>query len=493
MSEKSAAVLRGGEKLAFAPGTGLIRPAHALWSLYLKDLRSGDRVVIGDGEAASRPILCLPPAAEGTAASKPAGLDTASGFEIVPIVPDGAPSRSWAQLDSFAGLPLGPRWIHGIPFAPAIRDGKWAVTKRCSFEKPVAGVDHIYLIYAAGDGPPPALLSDKEAGGGLRPDLEAIAWHAWPPIYTARLLVGRYPVEEGKAATGVDPKDRIVLAATAFRAGDARREETQRRVAARLRVAASEWEPIRRAEERAGALRAEMASVPRGAIALLPPGSAARGLLGRAGLHERAVMVSPRELVEPASFNAQRFPAALYTDGEDYVHTVRSPGDGATALVRYLEEGGALVLMASGPWPLFYATGPGLRRAEPLTDRLGLPLLMAAEQPPDEELTVRIEEQAIVKTSRPEFPYPEGDPRLRAIDRRRIPAGATYTPIAKVVGRSGKGYGDAAGLVDLSAKGTKSGRILYISYSLLRDPTEGPAFLEGALRFLAREAKGGGK
>ncbi len=374
------------------------------------------------------------------------------------------------------------------------------MTKRSSFEEPVAGAECMYLLYTAADGPPPALLraggagdaprAEAASGAGEGPDLEASAWRAWPPIYTARLIAGRYPIAKGEKVTGVDPRGRAVLALTAFRGGDATRAETHRRVSSRLEAGAREWRRVRRTEEMAASLRAEIESVPRGAIALLPPGAegASRGLLGRAGLDARAVNVSPESLADPASFGAKRFPAALYAGGEDYVHTVHEPGDAAAAVVRYVEEGGTLVLIASQPWPLYYATGPGFKRAEPLTERLGLPLSMAVEAPPSEDLLVRVGEQAIVAASRAEFPYPSGDPRLRAIDRRRVPAGAAYTPIAQVVGKSGKEYGDAAGLVELPARGGACGRILYVSYSLLRDPVEGPAFLAGALRFLAREA-----
>ena len=293
---------------------------------------------------------------------------------------------------------------------------------------------------------------------------------------------------------GIDPQGCDVLALTAFRAGDARRDELHRRVTLRLEAAAREWARVLLGEKMIASIRAESATVPRGAIAVLPPGSAdaARGLLGRAGLGERTTSVSPEMLVDPAAFGAKRFPVALYAGGEDYLHTVRAPGDAANAVVRYVEEGGTLVLLASQPWPLFYATGPGLRRVEPLTERLGLPLAMALEDRPAEELLVRACAQDLVTPSRAEFPYPPGDPRLRAIERQRLPAGAAYTPIARVVGKSGKDYGDAAGLIELPAKnGVRGGRILYISHNLLRDPVEGPAFLAGALRFLVAEAKRG--
>jgi hypothetical protein len=501
LSAKPAAVVRGGETRALTPGEDLIRSPLALWSLYLKGIESGDRVVIGEPGGASGAIACAPQPAEGVGEGLPPGFDPAAGFQIAALAPDGMPSgmpsRSWEQLDSLAGLPLAGRWIHGIPFALAAREGLWAAAAPSSFKEPIAGAECVYLLYTAGGGPPPALVYAGEARSGVEggdrngPDLEASAWRAWPPIYTAWILAGRYPVPKGKTVTGVDPRGRAVLAATAFRAGDARQAETRRRVSARFDAADREWKRVRRADETAASLRRELEAVPRGAIALLPPEAAGitRGLLGRVRFGERAVNVAPEVLVDRAAFNAELFPVALYAGGEDYVDTVREAGDAAGAVVRYLEEGGSLVIIGTGPWPFYYATGPGFKRAEPLTARLGLPLVMAVESPAPEELLVRVCVQALVETSRDEFPYPPGDSRLRTIDRRRLPARAVYTAIAQVVGKSGKEYGDAAGVVELPARGGARGSVLYIAHSLLADPIEGPAFLAGALRFVARIAK----
>ncbi|MGC8743154.1 MAG: hypothetical protein ACP5T0_04675 [Verrucomicrobiia bacterium] len=59
--------------------------------------------------------------------------------------------------------------------------------------------------------------------------------------------------------------------------------------------------------------------------------------------------------------------------------------------------------------------------------------------------------------------------RLRAILRNRIPKEAKYTPIATVVGESGKDYGDAAGLIEFP----NGGRVLYIASVLQLDPING--------------------
>ncbi len=77
------------------------------------------------------------------------------------------------------------------------------------------------------------------------------------------------------------------------------------------------------------------------------------------------------------SFCSRRFPVVLCVAAEDYLHTVRQRGDAAAAVERYVREGGTLVILPTQPWPFYYANDPGGHHAEPLTEKLGLPLFMA--------------------------------------------------------------------------------------------------------------------
>ena len=62
--------------------------------------------------------------------------------------------------------------------------------------------------------------------------------------------------------------------------------------------------------------------------------------------------LTPEQLVNPAVFSPKRYPAAIYTGLERYVYEVFQPGDGAEALLRYLGEGGTLIV--SGVcWPFY--------------------------------------------------------------------------------------------------------------------------------------------
>ncbi|MGA2866850.1 MAG: hypothetical protein ABSF95_20445 [Verrucomicrobiota bacterium] len=487
LSSKRAALVRHGNRRDLKPGEDFTRPPQALWSLYLKNVEPNDRVIIGEPDETAPRLPTSPPLAQDEFSREPAPLPPAPAqvddWEIVRLRCDRAPDLSWENPAGWAGLPRGRRWIFGIPFELETLGNPCAVTRPIRLAQPIRAVDCLYLLYESGPGPAPSLLY---ADGHQEPEAartEALAWRAWPPLFTAKLLLARLPVPPDGQVVGLQPAGRAVWALTVPKV---KRADAQ--VGAALAQGAAEWKRLCREEAALAALRQAVAAIPQGAVAILPPspGGDIWTLAQRAGLDQRATLLNAAQLVERARFNARRSPAALYADGEDYVHTVRDAGDGAAALERYVREGGALVIVPSQPWPFYYATGPNLRRPEALTDKLGLPLANAIETPPPEKLTVRVAPgQSLVKPERREFPFPPGDPRLRSIERSRLPSGAKYTPLATVVGESGKSYGDAAGLIELP----NGGRIFYLSCNLSRDPEHGLTFNEAALRFLLRAAQ----
>lgn len=494
LSDKPVAILRRGNRIPLKPGEDFVRPAQALWSLYLKNVQWQDRVVIGEPDEAG-PLLPTTPPRSQTAFHPVLALGAippplrVGDYEVEPQLECGwTPNLDWGDSAGWAGLPRGRLWCYGVPFelAPLFRNCIVA-TRPVRFFAPIRDADFVYLLYSSGDGPPPSLVyADGTTDAGTS-RVEALAWRAWPPLYTGRLLVAQIPVRKGSAVSGLDPAGRAVWSMTAFQLTDATRQSFEH-THSLLAQGAAEWKRMGQEEAALASLRDAVAVIPPGTLAILPPKPAgeAFSIAQRIGLLKRAVVLDGDQLVDPAVFNARRLPVALYLDGEDYVHTVRSPGDGAAALDRYVKAGGTLVILASQPWPLYYATGPGFRRAEPLTERLGLPLGMALESAPAEQLTVRwAAGQSLVKLDATDFPYPEGDPRLRTIDRARIPRGVKYSPIASVVGASGKDYGAAAGLIE----GPGAGRILYVASVLQHDSAHGFAFSAGALQFLLDAAK----
>jgi hypothetical protein len=475
ISRKPLFIVRGGRRVELAPGSQLIRPPQALWSLMIRGLQSGDHVILGAPDARSPILPSTPPLAQTSA--RPAGDESGSPSpplaESVPLPYDTVPDTSWDHLDSWAGLPRGQLWTYGVPFALAPTVSRSIVTHPTPLARPLAGAGTVVLAYSAGSGPLPALRFADGTRATVDAALEALMWRGWPPVYTARLLVAPVRVS-GKRVTGIDPGGRAVWALTALPGSPP----------PALRQGAMEWQRERRSEQAIAQLGQEVGRVREGTFAVLPPEPRdTTNLLIRAGLPERGVRLTPDQLVDPAFFNPRRFPAALYADGEEYLDTVHSPGDAAGAVERYVHEGGTLLLLAPGPFPMYYAQGPGMNRPAPLPNRLGLPLTNAIETMPEDRLTlVRAPDEAILDGIPASLPYPSGDPRLRSVDRQRLPAGARYQPIYTVQGAGGRSYGDAAGLVELPQG---QGKMLYVWGGLLRDPEHDFPIAEAAVRYLA--------
>ncbi len=421
------------------------------------------------------------------------GWGGAAPFQPVPLPYDALLDTDWEHLDSYAGLARGLRWFNGVPFAlaPANRPDALA-----SFPTRLAIPDArtLYVLYEARQEEggsvslPIFLLSD----GSITPPsgvTQALAWRAWPPIYTRRLLVAAFSVPSGKRVRAIQAmRGQKVLAVTALPNGpDAAAQETE--VNAALRQGAAEWQTLELADQLATQARALAAHLPENQIAILPPDSEqspANGLLRRGGFVSRMVALSPEQLIDPAQFNAAQTPVALYLDGEDYLNTVKASGDAADALARYLKEGGTLVLLSGLPYPLYYATGPnGEPKAAPLLPRLGLPLLNTIETDPGENRIARRVSGQSVLSDLPDAFTLSGDPRLRSVDRAHLPPDVIYMPIYQVRGATGTDYGDAAALLELPAgPDGKRGRILYISNVLLRDPDNGTQIVYAVLRWL---------
>lgn len=485
LSKKSVVRHPGGQALTLEPGRDFRRPLQAPWSLYLRSLNNGDRVVVGQPNEAS-PVLpsATPLALESgrTPAPQPNSV-----FEPVPLVYDDPPDVDWDHLDSWAGLPRGTFWAYGVQFTLAPSSSRSTIRRPVRFDKPLRTARTVALLYSAGGGPRPALIYADGTRASVDPASEALAWHAWPPIYAAKLLVAIVPTD-GKPIAGVDPGGRLVWALSATRSGFDKRSREFVEIVPALREGAANWQRQQRDERTVAELKTAAATLPDQVIAILPPNpaGAAVNLAARAGLTKHAVNLTPGQVIDDTVFNAKRFPVALYAGGEDYVDTVRAPGDAAAAVVRYVQEGGTLVLLSPMPWPMYYATGPGFHRPDPLTRRFGLPLSNTFETPPKENLTVVLEPGPTTLRDLPgQFPFPSDDPRLRAIDPAQIPAGVKYTPIYRVVDDRGGRYGDAAGRIELA----NGGCVLYLWGGLLRDPDHGLEITRAALDFLISAAR----
>ncbi|MHB1458134.1 MAG: hypothetical protein ACYC0V_14590 [Armatimonadota bacterium] len=476
ISGKPVDLIRNGDRTTLVPGKDFIRPPQAVWSLMIKKVHDGDQIIIGSPKSSSRVLPSAPPSTNK--------MLERPGFEFVKLPYDSIPNTDWTKLDSWAAIPYGEMWAYGIPFDMKQSSEKSMLTKQTRFSKPIRGAKSIYLTYSAGDGSAPSIIFEDGSKQSVNTQLEVMAWRAWPPIYTSKLVTAPVDVD-GKVIAGVDPGRRSISAMTAVYPKLMDSESLISDIDRAFASGVKAWQDTQTKERMAADLKTAASKVPSGSIAILPPNALGRtyDYLQRAGLLTRSTKLTPEQLVDPDFFTPKRFPVAFYAAEGYYIHTVKTPGDGVDAILRYVKQGGTLILSPPGAaWPFYLASGPGFVRGEPLTDKLGMPLDFAIDESQPENMIIKsVTGQTVLQGIPAEFPWPLGDIRLRIIRGDRVPAGAKYTPIYTVYGESGKSYGDAAGLVELPDGG---GRILFVFGLLMADPDTGATIANSIVRYL---------
>lgn len=476
VSRFSVRVLRNGVTRSLGSDE-VTRPTHAPSSLYIKQLRAGDTVTIGN-LAPTAPVI--PIEAPRTYRDTNGPPRTVGAFALLSVASDQVLTQDWTDLHSFAGLVAGERWLYGVPYWQSPR----ATTNTTALE--ASGARALLLAYA----PPedrvleqaPGLVLDDGSPLALS-GKPFLAWRGWPPIFT-RVILGDYAVvPEGRTVRQVQPRGTLVTAATAYRGDSAGWGSFEAvLVAAGAEFAAAEAQRRALIE-----VRARLAALPAGKIAVLPrpSGGAGAAFGAMSGLRDKWVQLTEAQLVDTNFFNPVRFPLALYLSGEDYVKTVNTTGDGKTAVARYLARRGTLVLLSSGPFPFFYGYGPGDQAgpADVLLPTLGLPIENAFESLPTALTMVPHTSQTILTSLPAPFAFPPGDPRLRSINRARLNPADRYVPLIRVVDSQGRDYGDAAGYLELKSGVAKGGRILYVWSSLTAGP-QGQAVMSDTLTWI---------
>ena len=80
------------------------------------------------------------------------------------------------------------------------------------------------------------------------------------------------------------------------------------------------------------------------------------------------------------------FPSLLNIGDEEYLGTVHRQGDGAEAILNYLRSGGFLAMLTSQPLPFAYDGLGHTHKVLSLTPRMGIPIAITFEKPPDDTL-----------------------------------------------------------------------------------------------------------
>jgi hypothetical protein len=169
------------------------------------------------------------------------------------------------------------------------------------------------------------------------------------------------------------------------------------------------------------------------------------------------------------------YPILLYCAGENYRRTVRETGDVDQALVRYLQAGGCLVALPSGPWPFYYdETGKAVNQSH----LFGLTLRGGWEHPPEGVDLWFVQRDGQLPHVPERFTFPtSGDLRWRPFQATNH---VEYVPLLQLHNRAGESLGDAV----VYARPQSGGHVAYAWFGLLGGPQAEP-LLYDLFTFLA--------
>ncbi|HEX4122488.1 MAG TPA: hypothetical protein VH619_17875 [Verrucomicrobiae bacterium] len=435
-------------------------PPQSPSSLYLSNVRNNDFVTIGKlhGDVASQSYV---------------GHTYRRDRGVAPLPQD------WTDPNSFAGLVPGKHWVFGVPYR---LDDHAHNSMGGSFLEGST----VFVVYAP-NGPIAPRIVLEGAGASLplsgRP---ALAWRGWPLLFNRQILIDYATIPAGAWGVGVDSEGALLMDATQFTGSASALAAATNAIAA----AAIDRAVEQRDHAIFGNFRQRFGGLPGGKIALLLGATAGAGanFAGLAGLREKMVRIKSADLVSPDKFNAKRFPVAFYFGDEHYIKTVHQEGDGLAAISRYLKGGGTLVLLGSGPYPMYYGDtlGQGPGPADPVLARLGIPLSIEFEDA-QSSLKVRTAPGQIILHSLPaEFPFRENDARLRAGRFSGMDSADHYVPLLSIVDQKGRDFGDAAFYVELRSGPGNGGKVLYVWSSLLAS-SEGNLIMSDTLSWILLE------
>ncbi|MBM3501338.1 MAG: hypothetical protein FJX74_22015 [Armatimonadetes bacterium] len=389
---------------------------------------------------------------------------------------------------SWFGLPAGRGEAWGVAFEMPAAEGEEAraAAETVTLEPPAQ------LVYALVSPVVELHLAsvDFERTDGTRVTVRAedcaLAWAAEAPR-RRRLLLARC---EGPVAR-VTPNGCYLFA---LAVGDA--------VAAgegALRAAyaqgQAEWRGRFREEAPAVVRLQEVAArIPEGRVAVLPPRGAEPAaltmVLGRTGMRQKLVELEGADLLDAQRFAAARFPVALYVGMEAHLRTIRAENDAAEAVLRYVREGGAILMATAWPFPTYYALdagSPGGIPNQPLLRRMGVDIVAAFERPPEgAKLSLHpVAGQTLLPSLQGPWPFPEtGDLRLRSFGATSEAAKAT--PLVEVRTEDGRPVGPAAALFEFEGGGC----VLYVWSGIMNDGRVADGVAGDLLQWMAAKLEG---
>lgn len=449
-------------------------------TLVIHGLRYGDTVAIGRFDPSVEPI---PLRIERTRGRRNR-VKSSDGFVMYDLRShlNRRLSFDWDDTSSWAGFEPGMRTIYGVPFDlidPDFNGGRICV-RDADLDLRISG-SHLFALVGEVEEGGKIILSGPKGETEIDLQRGIPVLKGWPPCMKWHLdlveapLKGefdRLEIRNGSLfalTTFAGPKDRIERSLEAIR-------EKEREVAAEMKSV----EKLLELKPLLDGLSGKVAVMPFPKN-WNPYSSPIIRMINKAGLMDHFALLTPQQFVDPEYFNAERFPLLLYLGGEAYYRSVNREGDGDEAIRRFLEQGGTMLILPSGPFPFYYdQNGDHVNSAA----SFGLPIAGGWEEPPQGlKLTFHLNpDQEIVRSVPEEFPFPkEGDLRWRPM--RGEMAGGRYTSILTLKDESGKVYGDGAGMVQMDGA-----RIFYVWHTLLAMPEVGREIALDVIRYALQTA-----
>ncbi len=178
--------------------------------------------------------------------------------------------------------------------------------------------------------------------------------------------------------------------------------------------------------------------------------------------------LSPTRTAALDEESARRIPIVVDAGDETVEHGTEQPGALLDGLRRYLQGGGLLVCLPTGPMPMHYDRE---RNVLDGARRIGLPLAVGGprggwERPPQGK-TLRIVRVGEHLENLPaEFPFPDEDPRWRPPVCAELADQDVVVPLLELRDAEGGSYGYAAVYLEHKASAPRGGKLLYCWFGL---------------------------
>jgi hypothetical protein len=169
-----------------------------------------------------------------------------------------------------------------------------------------------------------------------------------------------------------------------------------------------------------------------------------------------------KDLIDAKYFNASNFSVLVHIGKEHYTSSVKATDDVTRALVRYMRQGGFLVSLPTGTWPLLYDDS---RKSKPyaITDTLAMGVDNGFEQPPSGSDLIFHAKTNVLFGLQATAAFPRtGDLRFVPTRRTRVPATEVYTPLVQLKDNAGNWQGDAVSYIEHRTPSLSGGKSLYV-------------------------------